>query len=242
MDVVSFIIPNRNGKDLNNTINNINTVYAALNKEIIVVNQNDDRPFMRGQCYNIGAQYSTGAFLALTDNDIYHLRCLPLFKIYSAYKRPIIGFEAITQLTLDKGTPIYGVTERRPLGFGAFTFLSKTDFTNANGFSNLYIGWGAEDRDFISRFENYIRVPQNLGHLTHPKRINTNIRNTELNHEFLKTAPARNKLLDGMKQTRWTEDSVSRDGNILNVHVSSITVCDSFTYNELLEKHYSIYT
>lgn len=242
MDVVSFIIPNRNGKDLNHTIDNINTVYAALNKEIIVVNQDDERPFMRGQCYNIGAKYSTGNFLALTDNDIYHLRCLPLFKIYAVYKCPIIGFEAITQLTLDNGKPIYGVTEMRPLGFGAFTFLSKSDFANANGFSNLYIGWGAEDRDFISRFDKYIRVPQNLGHLTHPRRTNTNVHNTELNHEFLKTAGNRNKMLDGMKQTRWTEDAVERDGNILYVHVSSITVCNSFAYDKLLEQHYSINT
>ena len=118
--------------------------------------------------------------------------------------------------------------------------MTKDEFVSVNGFSNLYVGWGAEDRDFIGRFKKYIRVPQNLGHIEHPRRVNTNPFNTDLNHTYLKTASTRDIMLDGMKQTRWTEDRITRDGNILNIYVSSITVCDSFAYNGLLEKHYSM--
>lgn len=239
MDIVSFIIPNRGGKDLGNAIENINSVYSNLNREIIVVHQTDNRPFMRGECFNIGVKYSTGNFLALTDNDIYHLRCLPLFKIYSAVHCPLIGFKYITQLTLHNGAPVLGITELRPHGFGAFTFLSKNDFMSVNGFSNLYIGWGAEDQDFISRFKSYLRVPQNLGHITHPRRLNTNQYNTRLNHEYLKTAHTRNKMLDGIRQTRWVTENEERDGNILNVYVSNITVAEDFVYENLLSKHYT---
>lgn len=47
-NLVSFIIPNRGGKDLDKVIQNINEVYSDMNKEIIIVEQCDNIPFMRG--------------------------------------------------------------------------------------------------------------------------------------------------------------------------------------------------
>lgn len=240
MEVVSFIIPNRGGKDLDIVIANINKVYASINKEIIVVEQSDNRPFMRGQLYNIGAKFATGNYFALTDNDIYHLRELPLFLIYSIEQCPLVCFKYISQLSYDNGRVQVLVTEERPYGFGAFTFLTKSDFFRVNGFSNLYIGWGAEDKDFITRFSRYVRIPQNLGHLQHPKRINTNPVNTRINHSYLQSAASRSCLLDGAKQTTYRLVSEHRDGNVLYISVDSISVVDSFKYVDLLSKHYQV--
>lgn len=238
MDVVSFIIPNRGGKDLGIVIDNINKVYSSINKEIIVVEQADNRPFMRGQLYNVGAKYATGNYLALTDNDIFHLRELPLFLIYSVEKCPLVCFKYITQLLYNAGNVRILNTEERPYGFGAFTFLSLSDFFRVNGFSNLYIGWGAEDKDFITRFDKYIRIPQNLGHLQHPKRNNANPMNTRINHDYLKSASARSCLLDGVKQTTFRLVDERRVGNVLYVSVDSISVVDNFAYLDLLSKHF----
>lgn len=240
MEGISFIIPNRGGKDLDKVITNINSVYADVTKEIIVVVQADDRPFMRGQLFNIGSLFSTLSHLALTDNDIWHLRKLPLFDIYKVYKCPLVCFKYISQLVYKDGQVSITSTEERPYGFGAFTFLSKRDFVEANGFSNLYIGWGCEDIDFIGRFSRYVRIPQSLGHLSHPKRENLNKLNTELNREFFyanKCNP-RDIRKDGLSNTAYTLLEENRDGNVLYVQVENITVKDNYAYEALLSKHF----
>lgn len=240
MEGISFIIPNRGGKDLDKVIANILKVYSRVNKEIIVVEQLDGRPFMRGQLFNIGSLYSTFNYLALTDNDIWHLRELPLFDIYSVYKCPLVCFKYISQLVYNGVDVSVVATEERPYGFGAFTFMSKKDFMDVNGFSNLYVGWGCEDIDFIGRFSKYVRIPQSLGHLQHPKRENTNKYNTALNREFFydnKQHP-RNFMKDGVSNTAYTLLEETRDGCVLYVRVENITVKDNYEYDYLLSRHY----
>ena len=240
MEGISFIIPNRGGKDLDKVIKNINTVYSSYNKEIIIVEQTDNRPFMRGQLFNIGVKFSSFNYIALTDNDIWHLRQLPLFDIYNLNKCPIVCFKWISQLDYNNGNVKIIKTEERPQGFGAFTFLTKTDFINVNGFSNLYIGWGCEDIDFIERFTKYIRVPQNLGHLQHPKRANINEKNTNLNRQFYfdKKKHPRNIKEDGFFQTDYYLVDEIRDNNIITIKVENITVKDNYKYLNLLNKHF----
>lgn len=239
-DVVSFIIPNRGGKDLDKVIKNINTVYSDMNKEIIVIQQEDNLPFMRGQLYNIGVKFSTGNYLALTDNDIYHFRKLPLFLIYENCKKPIIGFTHISQIDYNNGKPKIINTEKRG-GTGAFNFMTKTDFFKVNGFSNLYIGWGAEDIDFMKRFNNeYVRVPQNLGHIQHPRRLNVNPKNSELNQQLVNDFKNRDYLKDGVKQTTFNLISEEQKNNYKLIKVNRISTLDDFEYKAILEKHYSI--
>jgi len=236
-DSVSFIIPNRGGKDLDKVIQNINDVYSDVSKEIIVVEQCDERPFMRGQLFNIGVKYATGKYLALTDNDIYHLRKVPWIEIYETIKKPLIGFKYISQVTLKDGTPIITSTANCEVGFGGFNFLSKEDFINANGFSNLMIGWGAEDNEFFYRFKDYVRIPQNLGHLTHPRRVNTNPRNTELNRDIWYNHRT-NKNDDGFNETTFNLISSSRNENVLYLKVDKISVIEGFKFKELLGRHF----
>lgn len=236
-NTVSFLIPNRNGKDLDKTIKNINEVYDDLKKEIIVIQQEDNLPFMRGQLYNVGVKFSLGNYIALTDNDIYHLRKLPLFLIYENYNKPIIGFTHISQIDYNNGNPRIIKTELRG-GTGAFNFMSKSDFYKVNGFSNLYIGWGAEDIDFMKRFNNdYIRVPQNLGHLQHPRRVNLNPKNSNYNQELVKNFNKRNFLEDGINQTTFNLISEEQTAYYKLIKVNNISVVDNYKYIRELKKH-----
>ena len=70
-DLTSFIIINRGGKNLIDCIKSIKDTYAEMNKEIIVIEQADDLPFLRGQLFNIGVKLATGNYIALSDNDIF---------------------------------------------------------------------------------------------------------------------------------------------------------------------------
>jgi len=236
-DLVTFIIPNRGGKDLDKVIQNINTVYSDMTKEIIVVEQCDENPFMRGQLFNIGVRFANGKYLALSDNDIYHLRKVPWIELYEIAQQPIIGFKYISQVTLKDGAPVITSTENCEVGFGGFNFLSKSDFIDANGFSNLMIGWGAEDNEFFHRFSEYIRVPQNLGHLTHPRRVNTNPKNTALNRDVWYNHRT-NKDDDGFRETTFHLISSKVEENVTYLKVDAISVVDGFKFKSLLERHF----
>ena len=238
-DIVSFIFTNRNGIHLDKAIKNVNDVYYDMNKEIIVIEQYDDKPFLRGQLFNIGVRYAQGTYIALSDNDMFHLRKVPWIDIYENEKKPLIGFKYISQIRLENGKPIITSTTECPTGFGGFNFMKKSDFISFNGFSNLFVGWGAEDNAYAKRFE-YVRVPQNIGHITHPIRNYQYPKNREYNLELWQTETTRNKMLDGFKQTTYNEVSQEQDGNVLTVKVDSISVCDNFAYQDLLNKHYDL--
>ena len=240
-NVVSFIIPNRGGKDLAKVIKNINDVYSDLNKEILVIQQEDNLPFMRGQLYNIGVKFSTGNYVALTDNDIYHFRELPLFLIYKAYKKPIIGFKYISQVDYNNGNIKVVKNQLMLHGMGAFNFMAKTDFMKVNGFSNLYIGWGQEDYEFMKRFNNdFCRVPQHIGHLMHPHRANVNPKNTELNRQLFKEFDKRNYLEDGIKQTTFDLISEEQKDGYKLIKVNHISTVKDFKYQQIIEKHFKL--
>ena len=237
-DKITIIIPNRGGKDLDKVIKNLNEVYYDIEKEILVIQQEDDMPFMRGQLYNIGVKYADSDYIALSDNDIYHLRKLPLFDIYENNKKPIVCFKWISQLDYNNGNPKILFTELRG-GTGAFNFMKKSDFISVNGFSNLYVGWGCEDIDFMKRFGNhYIRVPQNLGHIQHPRRVNKDEKNSNLNKVYLEQFNKRNFMEDGFYQTTYNLISKEDCNGFTLIKVNNVSVCENFVYKSLLDKHF----
>ncbi len=239
-DLTSFIIVNRGGKNLIDCIKSIKDTYTEMNKEIIVIEQADNLPFLRGQLFNIGVKLATGKYIALSDNDIFHLRKVDWIDIYDIVKKPLIGFKSISQITLKDNKPIITKTYVCPTGFGAFNFMKKTDFVNFNGFSNLFVGWGYEDNEYSSRFD-YVRVPQNLGHITHPTHINNNVLNTQLNERLAKTNKTRDSKLDGYAQTTFNivSEETIMDGVKL-IKVNNISVCDNFAYKNILDEQYKL--
>jgi len=239
-DLVSFIFVNRGGKNLMDAIRNIQQVYSDYNKEILVIEQADDKPFLRGQLFNIGVKLAKGKYIALSDNDMYHLRKVPWIDIYEDYQKPLIGFKYISQIRLENGKPIITSTAECPTGFGGFNFMKKTDFENFNGFSNLFVGWGFEDNTYALRFD-YVRVPQNLGHISHPHRVFNNPRNHDYNYELYQNAKTRDAKLDGYNQTTYNLVSEEKlDDETKLIKVNEISVCDGFAYQEILDKQYRL--
>lgn len=239
-DLVSFIFVNRNGRNLQDAIDNIKITYADYNKEIIVITQYDNLPFMRGQLFNIGATFANGEYLALSDNDMYHLRKVDWIDLYKTIEKPLIGFKYISQIALKDAKPIITSTKLTLTGFGGFNFMTKTDFVKFNGFSNLFIGWGYEDNFYSRRFD-YVRVPQNLGHITHPTNQRTNLKNIlwnkEINEKHYKKI---DKFKDGYMQTRYTLINKHKENSILYVDVANITVPENFEYKSYISKHFEL--
>lgn len=236
-DLVSFIFVNRGGKNLQDAIRNIKEVYADVNKEIIVIEQDDNLPFMRGQLFNIGVKYANGKYIALSDNDMFHLRKVDWIDIYETVKKPLIGFKWISQIKLNNGKAIITETKECPTGFGGFNFMTKNDFISFNGFSNLFIGWGYEDNFYSNRF-SYIRIPQNLGHITHPTNQKTHLKNILFNKEIKeKHIKEINPKMDGYLQTTYTLVSDKIVNTVRYIKVKNISVIDEFQYKSFIKKH-----
>lgn len=129
--------------------------------EIIVVEQNDNDPFCRGQLFNEGAKIANGDILIFHDVDHY----------------PTIDTN-YTNFTTDVFLPIKKVVyvhndltpkpdELVPCGyrhfkysvdddfFGGVSIFTKESFFKINGFSNVYVGWGLEDADLRERVKWY---------------------------------------------------------------------------------------
>lgn len=238
--LISFIFVNRGGKNLTDALQNVKDVYANVDKQILVIEQADSLPFLRGQLFNIGVKLSKGKYIALSDNDIYHLRYVDWVDIYETVQKPLIGFKYISQIKLCGGHPVITKTDECPTGFGGFNFMKRDDFIKFNGFSNLFVGWGFEDNAYSLRFE-YVRVPQNLGHISHPRRVYNNPKNHDYNYALYQSANERDAKLDGCEQT--TYDIVSNDimqGDVNVIRVNNIGVCSDFVYKDILDKQYSL--
>ena len=101
------------------------------------------------------------------------------------------------------------------------------------------IGWGAEDNEFFYRFPQYTRLPQNLGHLTHPRRVNTNPKNTALNRDIWYNHRT-DKNDDGYNETTFHLISSDINENFTYIKVNKISVIDSFKFKTILERHFKV--
>jgi len=122
----------------------------GIETRTIVVHQKNKLGFGRGTLRNIGAMINGGScpFLCFHDvdeipiNADYSLEDLPA-RVYGRCTRP-------PRKTYDR---------RYPMAFGGVSIVSVEDFTKANGYSNLYVGWGGEDDDMGARLRHRVRMP-----------------------------------------------------------------------------------
>ena len=129
------------------------TQYLKKNKikyELIVIDQLDRKDFNRGKLLNIGFKK---ALELKCDYVVFHdVDMLPIFADYSYSKVPV---HLIDYLEVPEGTS-------RTLNydyFGGVTIFPCNLFTQINGYSNGYKGWGFEDDDLLLRCkENHIRL------------------------------------------------------------------------------------
>lgn len=239
-DSVTFIIPNRGGKEILRVIDNFSKTFQRyfLHINFIVVEQKDNKIFMKGQLYNIAMKYATSEFIVLIDNDIYNLDSFDVVSKYRELNGAFLGFDEITQISFIKDNNFKVIkSEKRLGGYGAFQVMKKSDFISANGFSNLCFGWGAEDDIFNYRIK-FKRYKHKLGHISHPRRVNENPQSTKNNRQILDKHKNNTikKEFDGCKQTTYDVISEKQTGNILYLGVTNIGVTSDFKY---LQEYYN---
>lgn len=135
---LSIIIPYRDrANHLEVFIKETKGKINADSYDIIVVNQDDDKPFNRAKLLNIGFDYvkDKSDYVCFHDIDM-----IPINIDYSYPDKPYH-----LAVNLPQSTLFY---------YGGVNIFNKTDFLKINGFSNEYWGWGGEDDDLLNRIRS----------------------------------------------------------------------------------------
>lgn len=124
----------------------IPAITKTLNEQqidfkIIVVEQEEGKPFNRAKLLNVGFAYTGGKF------DYYCFHDVDMLPITSDY--------------LYCDTPTHLAAEAEQFGyklpyneyFGGVTLFDRESFQKINGYSNEYWSWGGEDDDVFKRCE-----------------------------------------------------------------------------------------
>jgi hypothetical protein len=113
--------------------------------ELIIVEQDDEKPFNRGKLLNIGfkiAQERKCDYVVFHDVDM-----LPIDVDYSYSPDPL---HLATSFTGDINRVVFDEY------FGGVTLFPSDIFENINGYSNEYWGWGFEDDDLLYRCKTHM--------------------------------------------------------------------------------------
>lgn len=107
---------------------------TGIDYKILVITQDDGKPFNRGILCNIG------------------------FKEARKYRCDYVAFHDVDMIPINidysfPDKPIHLASDDLPFEsyFGGITLFNNTDFEKINGFSNEYWGWGYEDDDLMYR-------------------------------------------------------------------------------------------
>ena len=153
----------------------------GIDYEILIVEQEEGKPFNRGKILNVGAVYSkNSAYYCFHDVDM-----LPISSDYSYVSAPTHLASEAEQFGFK--LPYNGY-------FGGVTLFDKHSFNRINGYSNDYWGWGAEDDDVMFRcIAKGIRPARKTGRyssLSHERVIAQDLYNENLRKFFdFKNAP-----------------------------------------------------
>lgn len=156
---ISIIIPFRDRfTHLHILIPRLRQVFAFVDHEIIVVEQNDNKKFRRGNLLNEGARVSSGDLLIFHDVDYY-----PDKVQYYDWEHPTDVFLPVKRVNF-----VYNNLEPKPIDevpggyrhfrvsvdddfYGGVEVFRRDAFFKINGFSPDFVGWGFEDADLRER-------------------------------------------------------------------------------------------
>jgi predicted glycosyltransferase involved in capsule biosynthesis len=119
---------------MQNILNSQNIDY-----HILVVEQEDGKPFNRAKLLNVGYDYTKTKYDYYCFHDV---DMLPLDSDYEYCESPTHLAAAAEQFSWKLPYPEY---------FGGVTIFNNESFKTINGYSNEYWGWGAEDDDVYRR-------------------------------------------------------------------------------------------
>ena len=236
---VTVIITNRNCDMIDYVIKNFEETYPEISFQFIVISQEDNTLFKKGQLYNIAFKYVETDYLMLLDNDFINLSKIDFIDIYEKNLKPMILFTSISQCYIKNDIPTVVSTAVRKTGFGGCIIMKTQDFIDFGGFSNLCIAWGYEDNIFgikssCGRLDDHI-----FGHIMHPHRnMNINQGSQENNKQIylLYKSHKIDYQEDGYKQTIGEVVFDNKDKNVRKIGITNIGVTDDYKYIDLYKK------
>lgn len=113
-----------------------------IHYRIFVIEQYDPKPFNRAKLFNIGAMIASRLdypCLVMQDVDLLPMN---LGHLYACSTKPRHMCSALDKFRYN--LPYYGI-------MGGAVAIQAKSFLKANGFSNMFSGWGGEDDDFYAR-------------------------------------------------------------------------------------------
>jgi hypothetical protein len=140
---LSIIIPYRNREEhLKIFLKIIKRKINVSNYDILIVEQDNKKPFNRAKLLNIGfdLKKDESDYFCFHDVDM-----MPEEADYSYVTQPTHGFHAIKHL---------GYKLSANSNYGGVNFFNKEDFIKINGYSNEFWGWGGEDNDLLFRVKS----------------------------------------------------------------------------------------
>ena|SRR4030042_2655639 len=242
--MISFIVPINHKKydRLEGLIYNINLFYNNSDFEIIIAEQDDNEGFKLGQMRNLGFVKSKGDIIVFIDVDIRFKESLDFKELLKNMEMPFVAWNRIAQVE-EKEIGNFKVmgTGRISYGEGGCIVLTREQFENSCGYSNLFIGWGKEDHLLCYRFlrRRFIKIDNEMYHVSHNKNrrvwgVNPDALGHNLN--MLVTNSKRDKLQDSYHQTIADEKLISDNGIVHHYLFSNVRVPENFIYMDLYKK------
>jgi len=203
--------------------------------KIYMLEQDDVTLFKRGQLMNVAFRYLISHSIPVDnilfiDVDIRLKYKIPFEQLLKDHDTVIIPFNHLSLCTLNKKGNY--VPLNKPSYFldqpdGGVTLFTREIFEKCNGFSNLYIGWGREDSDFVRR-NTVTRIANDMIHLEHvraeewkTKAFEKNMANFDFTSDF---------RLDGYRQTKAKCKMNRIDENVFHCKIKNIYVEKGFKY------------
>jgi len=204
---LSIIIPFRDREEhLRIFLEAIKEKINVSDYDILIVEQDNDKPFNRAKLLNIGfdLKKEESDYFAFHDVDM-----IPEEADYSYVTQPTHGFSAIKHL---------GYRLSANSNYGGVNFFNKEDFIKINGYSNEFWGWGGEDNDLFFRvkakgFPLHRRLGKfdNLLHARAPKRTPEYQKNVErITNKYDYDSEGLNTLVYKLNKTIELEDRVKK--------------------------------
>lgn len=140
---LSIIVPYRNREEhLQIFINEMSQFIKNIDFNIVIVEQNDEKPFNRAKLLNIGFDHKRET------SDYFCFHDVDMIPIESDYSYPDKPYHMVTYVSQFGGIAY-------PDYYGGVNIFNKEDFIKINGYSNDFWGWGGEDDDFLKRIKEY---------------------------------------------------------------------------------------
>jgi predicted glycosyltransferase involved in capsule biosynthesis len=142
MDNLTIIVPYRNREmHLKKFIPHMNNFLKnKINYKLVIVEQNNDKPFNRAKLLNVG-------FLENQESNYFCFHDIDMLPTDENCNYAFV--DGVCKLSYYVSQ--FNFIPRPDTELGGVTLIDKQNFIKVNGYSNEYWGWGVEDEDFATR-------------------------------------------------------------------------------------------